>query len=189
MYELYEIYYELQIKGFHSINYFELGKNFSHPAERHTFWEFVYVDMGSAVELVDGVGYSLDQGQIIFHEPGELHSHISNQKEANNLLVVNFAVEGNIMDFFKKKTFTLDKAAKKLLQLFIQECNHSAGNLNAPYDKQSVIEFKKTQIGTSQLLYCYLTELFIYLLRNAGTFEKSNSLNQKAAIISDDSLA
>lgn len=189
MYDLYKIYYEFQIKGFHSINYYELGKHFSHPAERHSFWEFVYVDMGSAIALVDGIGYSLDQGQIIFHEPGELHAHMSNQKEANNLLVVTFSVDGEIMDFFKKKTFTLDKAGKKLLQLFIQECHHSVGNLTNRFEEQSNIDFKSTQIGTSQLLYCYLSELFIYLLRNAGIYEKSNSLNQKAAIISDDSLA
>jgi len=189
MYELHEINYEFQIKGFHSINYFELGKHFSHPAEKHSFWEFVYVDMGTAVALVDGVGYELQQGQIIFHEPGELHAHMSNSKTANNLLVVTFSAEGDIMNTFKQKTFTLDKAAKKLLQLFIQECTHSVGNMSKAFDSQSVLDFHPTQIGTSQLLSCYLTELFIYLLRNSASFEKANVLTQKAAIISDDSLA
>ena len=189
MYELHEIYYEFQIKGFHSINYFELGKHFSHPAEKHSFWEFVYVDMGQAVALVDGVGYALEQGQIIFHEPGELHAHMSNNETANNLLVVTFSVEGDIMKTFKKKTFTLDKAAKKLLQLFMQECRHSVGNMTKSFENQSVLNFHPTQIGTSQLLYCYLSEFFIYLLRNSGNFEKANPLNQKASIISDDSLA
>lgn len=189
MYELQEIFYEFQMKGFHSINYFELGKHFSHPAEKHSFWEFVYVDMGSAIALVDGVGYALEQGQIIFHEPGELHAHISNNKTANNMLVVTFSAEGDIMDAFKKKIFTLDKSAKKLLQLFIQECTHSVDNMTKSYQNPGVLHFNTAQIGTSQLLYCYLTELFIYIVRNSNSFENANPINQKASIISNDSLA
>ena len=47
MFELQPIKYEINIKGFNSIYYFEFGKNFSHTPERHNFWEMVYVDKGS----------------------------------------------------------------------------------------------------------------------------------------------
>ncbi len=188
MYDLQKIKFELQIKGFHSINYFELGKHFSHPAEQHPFWELVYVDMGNAIAISEGIGYTLHQGQIIFHEPQEMHAHISDQKTANNLLVVTFSVDGEAMNFFKQKTLTLDKTAKKLLHLFIEECNNSLENINKRYDSHVSLDFSTAPFGTTQLLCCYLTEFFIYLLRNASSFEETIFGNQKVGIISDDSL-
>ena len=43
---------EFEIEGFNSIYYFEFGKDFSHPPERHDFWEFAYVDCGEVKALI-----------------------------------------------------------------------------------------------------------------------------------------
>ena len=77
MFELQPVRYEIEIKGFHGIYYFEFSKNFSHTPEKHEFWEMVYVDNGKIVATSDGITKTLSQGQVIFHEPGELHSHVS----------------------------------------------------------------------------------------------------------------
>ena len=57
---------EISIKGFNSIYYFELGKDFTHPPEKHNFWEMVYVDKGSIIAITNDVGCKLEQGQVIF---------------------------------------------------------------------------------------------------------------------------
>ena len=77
MFETQSIKQEIEIAGFNSIYYFEFGKNFSHPPERHNFWEMVYVDSGKINAVTNGVGLTLDEGQVIFHEPMETHAHVS----------------------------------------------------------------------------------------------------------------
>ena len=44
----------LRIEGFNSIYYFEFGKDFSHPPEKHDFWELVYVDSGEIIAVTNG---------------------------------------------------------------------------------------------------------------------------------------
>ena len=77
MYKLQPIKQDLNIEGFNSIYYFEFSKNFSHAPEKHDFWEMVYVDSGSINAITNGIGCTLSQGQAIFHEPMEMHAHIS----------------------------------------------------------------------------------------------------------------
>ena len=112
MYELQKIRNEFTVTGFYSIYYFEFTKDFTHVPESHDFWELVYVDNGEIIAVTDGVSIPLTQGQVIFHEPNDTHAHISDQKVPNNMLVISFSVEGEAMDYFKKKIFTLDSTEK-----------------------------------------------------------------------------
>ncbi len=75
---------------------------------------------------------------MIFHQPGEIHAHVSNQVVSNNMLVVSFTARGKGMRFFDRKIFDLDKTAKTLLSLFIQEAKNALGDLPGEYaDKKS----------------------------------------------------
>lgn len=71
-FELAPIQPEIEVTGFHSIYYFEFGKDFYHLPEKHDFWELVYVDYGSIHAIVDGAGCELNKGQVIFHQPPSL---------------------------------------------------------------------------------------------------------------------
>ena len=95
----------LNISSIVSIHYYEYPKNFIFSGEFHDFWELVYVDNGEIIAVTDGVSAPLTQGQVIFHEPNDLHAHISDQKVPNNMLVISFSIEGEAMDYFKKKIF------------------------------------------------------------------------------------
>ncbi len=112
---------EIIIDGFNNIYYFEFGKDFSHPPERHDFWELVYVDSGKVNAITNGNARTLSQGELIFHRPSELHAHASNRKDPNCMLVVSFSTSSEAMEFFHKKVFTADKTVKTLLSLFISE--------------------------------------------------------------------
>ena len=111
---------EIQIDGFRTVFYFEHGKDFYHAPERHNFWEMLYVDRGRIVAVTDGIGSVMEEGWAIFHEPNEIHAHVSNRKDANNMFVVTFWCDSPAMDFFRKKTFQINKEQRKLMQLFIQ---------------------------------------------------------------------
>ena len=157
---------EIVIEGFNSIYYFEFGKDFTHPPEKHDFWEMVYVDSGAINAITNGLGRTLGQGQVIFHRPMELHAHISDKKVPNNMLIVSFTSKSPSMDFFDKKVFTLDKTEKTLLSLFIKEAGVALGKISGEYSNKEPLDFGNARSGSLQLLDCYLTEFLLVLKRN-----------------------
>jgi len=188
LFELQPVKQEIFIAGFHSIYYFEFGKHFSHPPERHNFWEMVYVDKGSAVAFSGANGYTLTQGQVIFHEPDEIHAHTSDQKVANNMLVISFTAAGDAMHLLSKKSFTLDKTSKTLLSLFIVEAEHALGQLPSRYEDKRNLDFCNAPFGATQLLQCYFTEFLLRLIRNSAAFGKQIHATEQSRAIAANSL-
>ena len=171
MFKLQQVTREFEILGFNSIYYFEFGKNFSHTPERHDFWEMVYVDSGNIQAITDGNSCTLNQGQLIFHEPGEVHAHVSDNVSPNNMLVISFTCHSKRMQFFKKKVFTADKTVKTLLSLFITESKNSFDHIPDRYDNKEDLSFNENKFGSTQLMECYLNELFIWLTRNNSEYD------------------
>lgn len=188
VYELQKIKKEIEIDGFHTIYYFEFGKHFSHTPEKHDFWELVYVDSGEIIAVTDGVKNSLSCGQVVFHEPDEVHAHLSNELVPNNMLIISFSTKSEAMSYFKKRTFTLDKQLKTLLSLFINEVENSIGNLPNKYDISAGIKFDDAPVGTAQLLECYLTEFLIKLIRKGRQNDKKDFSASENRTISDNSI-
>lgn len=189
MFKTQPIKQDIKISGFNSIYYFEFSKNFSHAPEKHNFWEMVYVDNGEILAITNGVGLSLTQGQVIFHEPNEIHAHISNNKVANNMLVISFSSKSEGMKYFRKKTFTLDKSAKVLLSLFIEEAKNALGNISDNYNNKNDLSFENAPFGSTQLLECYLTEFLIKLSRKDLVSSKKILSNDYSRSIAESSIA
>lgn len=169
-FELIPITSEIAITGFHSIYYFEFDKNFYHPPEKHDFWELVYVDYGSINAIVDGVGCSLTQGQVIFHQPMEQHSHVANRQEASNLVVVAFSCPSPLMAYFNNKIFSLENSSRKILSLFLSEASNALGQLCGDYENKSPLDFSQAKLGSVQLMQCYLVEFLFSLMRSDEAF-------------------
>lgn len=165
-FEISRIKREIEIEGFNSIYYFEFGKDFTHPPERHDFWEMTYIDSGEIDAITEGHGRTISQGQILFNKPNELHAHISNKKVPNNMLVVSFTTRSPAMEFFDRKVFTLGKTSKTLLSLFIDEAKRALGDIPHDYNDKNALDFRNAPFGSLQLLECYLTEFLIVLKRS-----------------------
>lgn len=189
MFEMQSIKNEIEIKGFNSIYYFEFGKDFSHAPEKHNFWEMVYVDSGKINAVTNGIGCTLMQGQVIFHEPMEIHAHISDNKVSNNMLVISFTTDSPSMQYFKSKTFTLDKTGKTLLSLFLEEAKNALGEISGDYTNKSNLDFASAPFGSTQLLGCYFTEFLIQLLRSGSTLSKEVQSSKKSRSIANNSLS
>lgn len=168
MFEIRPVKNEIKIKGFNSVYYFEFSKTFTHPTEKHEFWEMVYVDSGKIIAVTNGVGTRLSQGQVIFHEPGELHAHISDPTASGNVLIISFTTDSKAMNFFSKKIFDIDKSEKTLLSLFISEFKNSFGFIPSDYKAKELPDFPHDTFGVGQLLNCYLSEFLIHLIRSQG---------------------
>ncbi len=189
MYKLQPIQVHIQLRGFHSLYYFEHGKHFTHTPEQHDFWEMVYVDRGNIVALTDSIGYPMQEGQAIFHEPGEVHAHVSDKREANNMLVIAFSADGAQLEFFRKKIFTLDATAKKLLSLFITEAKNALGSIPNRYDDKSDLDFSHEKFAATQLMQCYFCEFLIHLVRSGNAQSDKLTASAEARSIAQNSLA
>ncbi len=187
MNKLLKIENEIKIDGFYSIYYFEHGKNFTHSPEKHDFWELVYVDEGEIIAISEGIGRRLQQGAVIFHEPNEVHAHVSDRKVTNNMMVISFKADCPAMDFFKKKVFTLGKKEKVLISLFIEEAQKSIGNMPHIYSGENGLsDAKRIHVGSTQLLECYFIEFLISLLRQGE--EKELAPNDMSRMIASNSI-
>lgn len=189
MSDLQPISNKFDILGFNSICYFEFGKNFNHTPEKHDFWEMVYVDSGNIVAITDGNSLTLSQGQIIFHEPGEIHAHISDSQSPNNMLVISFSCESCEMNFFRKKIFTADKTTKTLLSLFASEVKNALGSIPDEYGKEENLDFESAEFGSYELLLCYYKEMLINLVRKNSGKDNKVKANEKSRILAQNSLS
>lgn len=180
---------EIEIEGFNSIYYFEVGKDFSHPPERHDFWEMTYVDSGRITEVVEGIGRTIEQGQLTFNKPMELHAHISNKIDPNNMLIITFTCRSPAMEFFDKKVFTLGKTEKTLISLITQAAKMALGKISNDVNNKNPIDFSTSPRGSVQLLECYLTELLLILLRSEDTSYTTSKQTPKARELGQSSTA
>lgn len=188
-FELVPIQPEIEITGFHSLYYFEFDKNFYHPPERHDFWEMVYVDEGRIHAIVDGIGCALSKGQVIFHRPMEMHSHIANHQDASNLVVISFSCRSPLMAYFNKKIFSLEKPSRKILSLFLEEAKNALGALPGEYENKSPLNFSHAQPGSVQLMQCYLVEFLFSLIRSNDASVKAMHATEAARRMAENTLA
>ena len=184
MFPLKQIKTDIYIEGFNNIYYFEFGKYHKHELESHDFWEMVYVDKGKIIANTENKTSTLEEGQAIFHKPGEKHSHTSNREVANNMLVVSFTCNNDCMDFFKDKTFTLDKTSRMLLSLFIKEAQNALGVIPNDYNSKLPLEFSTDVFGASQLMKFHFVEFLIKLIRG-NAHATSNSVKKRLSDKSD----
>ncbi len=185
---------EIQIEKFNNIYYFEHGKHFKHSPECHDFWEMVYVDKGNVVAYTDGIISTLEEGQAIFHKPGEYHSHVSDNKVANNIFVVLFECNSECINFLANKTFSIDKPSKTLLSLFIQETKNALGKISGDYYDKTSPDFSNEKFGSSQLMRYHFTEFLIKLIRinnqsEENTYNNVRTRNNKGDILTNHIIA
>lgn len=179
---------EIQIDGFFSVYYFEHGKDFYHTPEQHDFWEMVYVDRGRIVAVTDGIGSVMEEGWAIFHEPNDIHAHVSNHRDANNMFVITFQCHSSAMEYFRKKTFFFNKESRKLLHLLMQEAARAAGELQKNYATRHPLDFSGQMFGSSQLLAAYLEELLIKLIRDGEQVKEIRASVESRRIAQDSTL-
>ncbi len=179
---------KINIEEFNSIYYFEFGKDFSHIPEKHSCWEMVYVDNGRVNAISDKSGLLLEQGQVIFHEPYEAHAHISDKRTPNNMMVVSFSTRSRAMNFFRGKTFTLDKETKTILSLFLKEAKYALGHIPDDYGQREALNFLPHTFAGEQLLKCYFTEFLIKLIRKGSTREQEAGKNKNSNDITNNTV-
>lgn len=156
---------ELQIDQLFSLHYFEYMNSFYFPGEAHPFWEFVCVDKG---EVMIGAGersFILTRGEIAFHEPDEFHWVKAGGKAAPNLIVISFAADSPVMDFFRGKVLRIAETDRRLLARIVQEARTFLnGRLDDPYQTELSVR-NDAPAGAAQIIRICLEQFLIDLFR------------------------
>ncbi len=151
-----------------SVHYFEYTKDYLYTGEKHDFWELVYVDKGSVNIQCDGRWLSLEQGEIVFHQPNEFHTLQANGYVAPNLIVIAFQCNSQAMSFFENGRFTLSDYEKHLLANIIIEAKEA---FSSPLDDptlKKLMRKKDVVFGAEQMISTYMEQFLISIIRNAG---------------------
>ncbi|MBQ2714100.1 MAG: AraC family transcriptional regulator [Clostridia bacterium] len=149
-----------------TIHYFELSKSFIYPPESHDFWEFHYVDKGSAVSVCEGEEIVLNQGDILFHKPNANHQLKSNGDSAPNVCVLSFVATPKNIPFLEKNKLHLTSEQRYIVKKILTEANAVFDlSKSNPY-AHSLTERNNPPHGAMQMIKLYLEQLFILLCRD-----------------------
>ena len=104
-----------------TIHYYEFDKNFAFNGESHNFWEMVYVDKGKVLVSCNNNAVELSQGDIIFHKPNELHSHMADGENTPNVFILSFVCKSRAMPFFENRKVKLGKDLARFVYHIFEE--------------------------------------------------------------------
>ena len=89
--------------GIRPVGYFYNG-------ESHDFWEAVFILKGNAGITAGETVYMLNEGQMIFHPPGEFHRLWNEGNEFLRIAIVSFGADAFPIDRHRIYTFNNEKA-------------------------------------------------------------------------------
>ncbi len=159
-----------------TIHYMELKQDFDFRSESHDFWELVYVDKESVLAHREGQAIVVNEGEILFHKPNELHSLAANGKTAPNVFILSFVCKSRAMQFFENKKLSVHKNLVKFIYMIAEEGKKT---FDLPYFNPNLtkMELLETPIlGGEQLIKNYLEALLINLIRNESDGEKQTTV-------------
>lgn len=148
-----------------TIHYFEFKKNFQGPTESHDFWELVYADKSSIICCADGKEVLLNEGEILFHKPNELHSLHANGITPPNVFIVSFECKSEAVKFFEDRKLKLPNSFVKFIYAIIEE---SKKTFHLPYSNPRLRKMQllaTPALGGQQLIKNYLEILLVNLMR------------------------
>lgn len=115
---------------------------------------------------------TLQQGQIIFHEPNEFHNVQANGKIAPNLVVISFSCDSSCMKQFRNLITTISETEKTFLAQIIREARHCiATPLDNPFTKK-MERRTDSPFASEQMIQLYLELLLLSMLRRLNRKEK-----------------
>lgn len=165
VYESITLEQQIIINNIVSVHYFEYMSDFSFAGESHDFWEFLCVDKGTVNVVAGNTTYTLNKGDIIFHQPNEFHNVKANGIIAPNLVVASFECSSPAMAFFRHKLLRVGSLEQALLGSIIKEASSAFScRLDNPYCEK-LIRAENPPFASEQLIKMYLQQLLIHLIR------------------------
>lgn len=147
-----------------TVLYMEYGKDFVFAGEAHDFWEFAYIDKGTAVFTADSREFLLNGGEMAFHKPNEFH-RLSSFNVPTNVTIVSFACDSAAMRFFENKIFKLTNKERNVLSALLDEGQKAYAPLTPKPPVMGMQKRADAPQGAIQLTFGLLEQFLLTLLR------------------------
>ena len=95
IWEPYPIQEQIHISDMYTLFQLHYDNDYAFFGETHNFWECLYVIKGRVCVSANERIYYLENGEIIFHKPMELHKFTIESPEGADLLIFSYSAEGN----------------------------------------------------------------------------------------------
>lgn len=172
-----ELYKEFSVERMVTVHYFQFARGYVFTGEKHEFWELVYMDKGAAEIGADGRRFFLNEGEAVFHKPGEFHSIWAGGNKAPDIIVISFVCTSSAMIRFAGVQTAVDGECKRLIAQIITEAQHAWTNkLGSNY--LELVRRQGSPAGSEQMVMISLEALLIRLART----RTDAAVSQKADI-------
>lgn len=152
------------VRAIYTVHYFRYAQLFEFEGESHPFWEFVYIDSGSASVIADGRRFDMKQGDAYFHKPNEFHTIKTDDKFANSV-IISFDCVSPAMHGFENCRVNLDRDEKALLAKIVDEASKCFSDKLGDVYLKKLTRAKDQPFGGEQLIRLYVEQLLISLTR------------------------
>ncbi len=149
------------IKQINTILFYDFAPDFRTKGEKHDSWEIVYVDRGEIIVNADGKESILRQGEIVFHMPGEFHSHRCDGTHGASVFIMSFVCTSSAMKYYMRKTAKVPSELISLMKRLFDECLKTFS-----VSESTLTTLPDAPIGGLQLTRIYLEEFLIRMMRS-----------------------
>ncbi len=111
----------LRLGEIYTLFYREEESGFLFKGESHSMYELTYVDRGQLHCVVDGNGYTLKQGQLMFFAPEQWHMQYTDLNVTARFLTVTFDFESDLPTALSNRVFDLSSAEAVYLKQIVNE--------------------------------------------------------------------
>lgn len=178
----YEIREQLRINRMYYFFTAYHKNEYTFHGDSHHYWEIMYVINGSVRATGNDRVYDLSEGDIIFHEPHEMHKYYTTSPNTK-YLVYSHELEGALADFFKEKVFSLSEDQKNIVFSLLRYVKTRAEDISSPLSVLEQTEEDKVQYFTSVLtdpavghgLVLYIYQLMLSLAYDGTKATPSNT--------------
>ncbi len=174
-YYKYNLDFIINIKKIVTIDYFLLPSDYFFPAEKHNFYEFVYVENGSITYSIDNEEYHLKKQEILIVEPNKTHFVYGDKKNETKLFNICFECFSPYIKQLNQFKCKLNSHEKGILNNIFKEANCT---YVLPLNDKKVFN-ENPPLGGEQITGLYLELLFILLLRNKSKKNPYNFIYKK----------
>lgn len=159
----------LEVNAIYTIHYFEYYRGYRFKGEAHDFWEFIYADRGALTVQAGDAEFTLRQGQLVLHPPGEFHAVATAGNAAANAIVVSFDCVSEELRMLCGHVVNVSMNERALLSGIVNEARSVfANDLGDPGLTRLIRRDAGWDYGAEQYILLMLETLLIRLIRRAG---------------------
>jgi AraC-like DNA-binding protein/quercetin dioxygenase-like cupin family protein len=157
-----------------TIHRIELDELFRTDNEKHDFWEIVFLYKGNLTCVANDKFIPLAEGDIIFHQPNEIHSFSVTSKKQADVLVISFECLSEAMRFFSGKKVRLNARQRQFLEEIARIAKHTYDITFYNTDTEYMKLLDHPTLGGEQLIKNYFETLLIDVMRSQTETEDGN---------------